>query len=83
MSAADDWIFWSPKWQGRLKAFTLIACAAAVMSNTTADWESKSGEQHCFSSVKPGLKRMFNNLFGVPDSTGSATNPLHQAAAEQ
>lgn len=82
MSAADDWIFWSPKWQGRLKAFTLIACAAAVVSNTTADWESKTGE-HCFQGVKPGLKRFFNNLFGVRDATGTSTNSLHQAAAEQ
>jgi hypothetical protein len=83
MSVADsDWVFWAPKWQGRLKAFTLVACGVAIIGSVTADWE-QAGEQHCFSSVKPGLKRMFNSAFGIQEASSTVTSPLQRQAAEQ
>lgn len=80
---SDDWFLWAPKWQGRLKAFTLVACTLAVVSNATADWESELGEQHCFSGVKPGLKRMMNSMFGVTNVEDAAKSPLTRQPAEQ
>ena len=84
MSGAEaDWVFWAPKWQGRLKAFTLLACGAAIVSGVTGDWETQFGEQHCFAGVKPGLKRMFNDMFGVKGASSTVSGSLHgQAAAE-
>lgn len=82
MAADADWVFWAPKWQGRLKAFTLVACTAAVVSSATADWESQFGEQHCFHGVKPGLKRMLNSIFGVSDATSGPSIRPQAAAAE-
>lgn len=80
--ADADWVFWAPKWQGRLKAFTLVACTAAVVSSATADWESKLGEQHCFAWVKPGLKRTLNRIFGVSDASSTPSIRPQAAAAE-
>lgn len=83
MSVADsDWVFWAPKWQGRLKAFTLVACGLAIIGGVTADWE-QAGGQHCFSGVKPGLKRIFNNAFGIPEASSIGSGPLQRQAAEQ
>lgn len=81
--ADADWFLWAPKWQGRLKAFTLIACTLAVVSNATADWDSELGEHHCFSGVKPGVKRMMNSLFGVTNVEDVAKSPLQRQPAEQ
>jgi hypothetical protein len=79
---SDDWFGWAPKWQGRLKAFTLVSCGVAVIASATADWESQFGDQHCFHGVKPGLKRMFNNLFGVSEPSDASANSLGPAAAK-
>jgi hypothetical protein len=83
MSVADsDWVFWAPKWQGRLKAFTLVACGLAIIGGVTADWE-QAGGQHCFSGVKPGLKRMFNSAFGIQEARITGSVPVQRQAAEQ
>lgn len=71
--ASDDWLFWAPKWQSRLRALTLVTCGAAVLASVTADWEAKFGDQHCFHGVKPAMKRMFNNILGVSSSSSQAT----------
>jgi len=81
--AADDWFLWAPKWQARLKAFTLVACGAAVFANMTADWESQFGEQHCFSGVKPGLKRFFNNVLGINSSGGNNVDTMQRQPVQQ
>jgi hypothetical protein len=61
----------TPKFQSRMKALTVVATVATLAGCLTADWEDRYGENHVFSGVKPTIKKFFNGLYGV-SSTATA-----------
>lgn len=85
--AENDFVF-TRKWQYRVKLFTYVSCGAALVGCLTADWDRMYGDNHVFSGIRPGLKRFFNDVFGVsgtPATLSSSTDkdvvaaPLQQS----
>jgi hypothetical protein len=68
---SEEHFVFTPKFQSRMKAVTVVATLATLAGCLTADWEDRYGEHHVFSGVKPAIKQFFNDLYGVSSTAGA------------
>jgi hypothetical protein len=68
---SEEHFVFTPKFQSRMKALTVVATVATLAGCLTADWEDRYGEHHVFSGVKPAIKSFFNDLYGVSNTAGA------------
>jgi hypothetical protein len=58
------------QFQLRVKSWTAVLTAAAVVSCLLYDWDKAAGQKTVFGGIRPAVKSVFNRVYGVTDPSG-------------
>ncbi len=86
MTADDQSIVFTRKWQRGVRALTFVVCGMGLVGGFLHDWDDMFGP-NVFSGLKPALKAAITRAYGTPvaapESAGSVTPGSSQTSSDQ